>query len=161
MYNNNTASQLFPNFKSSFIQVESRLFELIVTAGRCGHCFLSQSEDELLWGQCFPWVSGLCWVRSPLTSSTRSSRVSVSFALWVGELVQHSLCSPGWVTRVMWLYPNQSGFDHDLRGVKHLSDDKHVAAAGESDLKDHNNNKNRIKDKFWVQNKLPNVFWFV
>lgn len=55
----------------------------------------------------------------------------------------------------MWLYPNQSGFDHDLRGVKHLSDDKHVAAAGESDLKDHNNNKNRIKDK------LPNVFWFV
>lgn len=36
----------------------------------------------------------------------------------------------------MWLYPNQSGFDHDLRGVKHLSDDKHGAAAGESDLKD-------------------------
>lgn len=37
----------------------------------------------------------------------------------------------------MWLYPNQSGFDHDLRGVKHLSDDKHGAAAGESDLKDY------------------------
>ncbi len=37
----------------------------------------------------------------------------------------------------MWLYPNQSGFDHDLRGVKQLSDDKHGAAAGESDLKDY------------------------
>ncbi|XP_016326439.1 exocyst complex component 7-like [Sinocyclocheilus anshuiensis] len=31
------------------------------------------------------------------------------------------------------------GFEHDLRGVKHLSDDKHGAAAGESDLRDHNN----------------------
>ncbi|XP_016304134.1 exocyst complex component 7-like [Sinocyclocheilus anshuiensis] len=29
------------------------------------------------------------------------------------------------------------GFDHDLRGVKHLSDDKHGAAAGESDLRDY------------------------
>uniref|UniRef100_A0A8C2ARA6 Exocyst complex component 7 n=1 Tax=Cyprinus carpio TaxID=7962 RepID=A0A8C2ARA6_CYPCA len=28
------------------------------------------------------------------------------------------------------------GFDHDLRGVKHLSDDKHVAAAGKDDVLD-------------------------
>uniref|UniRef100_A0A8C1IKN3 Exocyst complex component 7 n=1 Tax=Cyprinus carpio TaxID=7962 RepID=A0A8C1IKN3_CYPCA len=29
-----------------------------------------------------------------------------------------------------------TGFDHDLRGVKHLSDDKHVAAAGKDDVLD-------------------------
>uniref|UniRef100_A0A671L053 Exocyst complex component 7 n=1 Tax=Sinocyclocheilus anshuiensis TaxID=1608454 RepID=A0A671L053_9TELE len=34
------------------------------------------------------------------------------------------------------------GFDHDLRGVKHLSDDKHGAAAGESDLRDYEKTQN-------------------
>uniref|UniRef100_A0A9J7Z9F7 Exocyst complex component 7 n=1 Tax=Cyprinus carpio carpio TaxID=630221 RepID=A0A9J7Z9F7_CYPCA len=32
--------------------------------------------------------------------------------------------------------PKRPGFDHDLRGVKHLSDDKHVAAAGKDDVLD-------------------------
>uniref|UniRef100_A0A8C2GYF2 Exocyst complex component 7 n=1 Tax=Cyprinus carpio TaxID=7962 RepID=A0A8C2GYF2_CYPCA len=32
--------------------------------------------------------------------------------------------------------PKRPGFDHDLRGVKHLSDDKHGAAAGKDDVLD-------------------------
>uniref|UniRef100_A0A8C1QSQ0 Exocyst complex component 7 n=1 Tax=Cyprinus carpio TaxID=7962 RepID=A0A8C1QSQ0_CYPCA len=32
--------------------------------------------------------------------------------------------------------PKRPGFDHDLRGVKHLSDDKHGAAAGKDDVVD-------------------------
>ncbi|XP_073723332.1 exocyst complex component 7 isoform X11 [Misgurnus anguillicaudatus] len=32
--------------------------------------------------------------------------------------------------------PKRPGFDHDLRGVKHLSDDKHVTAAGKDDVLD-------------------------
>uniref|UniRef100_A0A671KXB2 Exocyst complex component 7 n=1 Tax=Sinocyclocheilus anshuiensis TaxID=1608454 RepID=A0A671KXB2_9TELE len=38
--------------------------------------------------------------------------------------------------------PKRPGFDHDLRGVKHLSDDKHGAAAGESDLRDYEKTQN-------------------
>ncbi|XP_056626948.1 exocyst complex component 7 isoform X11 [Triplophysa dalaica] len=32
--------------------------------------------------------------------------------------------------------PKRPGFDHDLRGVKHLSDDKHAAVAGKDDVLD-------------------------
>ncbi|XP_065128268.2 exocyst complex component 7 isoform X5 [Paramisgurnus dabryanus] len=32
--------------------------------------------------------------------------------------------------------PKRPGFDHDLRGVKHLSDDKHVTATGKDDVLD-------------------------
>ncbi|XP_016404955.1 exocyst complex component 7-like, partial [Sinocyclocheilus rhinocerous] len=61
------------------------------------------------------------------------SHKSLCFAGSIGALRNPTNIQHKWSCR---LYPNQSGFEHDLRGVKHLSDDKHGAAAGKDDVLD-------------------------